>query len=109
MKGKLIVFAVLVVLGVAAVFVLLAISANHPPIADSAEVTTQEDAPISIVLAGSDEDGDELTFSVETGPSHGQLSGTAPELIYNPGANFNGSEEGEKLGIIQGTHFLAGC
>jgi sugar phosphate isomerase/epimerase len=24
-------------------------------------------------------------------------------------ANFNGSEEGEKLGIIQGTHFLAGC
>ena len=24
-------------------------------------------------------------------------------------ANFNGSEQGEKLGIIQGTHFLAGC
>jgi sugar phosphate isomerase/epimerase len=24
-------------------------------------------------------------------------------------ANFNGSEEGEKLGIIQGTRFLAGC
>jgi sugar phosphate isomerase/epimerase len=24
-------------------------------------------------------------------------------------ANFNGSEDGEKLGILQGTHFLSGC
>ncbi|MHC4430577.1 MAG: cadherin-like domain-containing protein [Planctomycetota bacterium] len=92
MKGKLIVFAVLAVLGVTTVFVMLAVSANHPPIAESGEVTTQEDAPVSVVLVGSDEDGDELIFSVETGPSHGQLSGTVPELIYSPGTNFNGSD-----------------
>ncbi|KPK36070.1 MAG: hypothetical protein AMJ65_16745 [Phycisphaerae bacterium SG8_4] len=92
MKGKLIVFAVLAVLAVIAVLVLLAISANHPPTAESGEVTTQEDTPTSIVIAGSDEDADQLTFSVITGPSHGRLSGTAPELTYSPHANFNGSD-----------------
>jgi len=92
MKGKLIVFAVLAVLAVTAVFVLLAISANDPPIAESGDVTTQEDTPTSIVIAGSDEDADQLTFSVITGPSHGRLSGTAPELTYSPEANFNGSD-----------------
>jgi len=92
MKGKLIVFAVLAVLAVTAVVVLLVVSANNPPIAESGDVTTQEDTPTSIVIAGSDENADQLTFSVITGPSHGQLSGTAPELTYSPEANFNGSD-----------------
>ena len=92
MRSKLIVFAVLAVLAVAAIVALLAISANDPPIAESGEVTTQEDTPTSIVIAGSDKDADQLTFSVITGPSHGRLSGTAPELTYSPAANFNGSD-----------------
>ena len=92
MKGKLIVFAVLAVLAVTAVVVLLVISANDPPIAESGDVTTQEDTPTSIVIAGRDENADQLTFSVITGPSHGRLSGTAPELTYSPDANFNGSD-----------------
>jgi len=92
MKGKLIVFALLAVLAVTAVFVLLAISANDPPVAESGGVTTQEDTPTSIVITGSDENADQLTFSVITGPSHGRLSGTAPELTYSPDTNFNGSD-----------------
>ena len=55
-------------------------------------VTTQEDTPVSIILAGSDPDGDPLTYKVVTEPSHGKLSGTAPKLKYTPNANFNGSD-----------------
>jgi len=55
-------------------------------------VTTQEDTPVSITLAGSDPDGDPLTYKVVTEPSHGKLSGTAPKLKYTPNANFNGSD-----------------
>ncbi len=91
MKGKLIVFAALVALAVAAIVALLVISANDPPIAESCDVATQEDTPTSIVIAGSDEDADQLTFSVTTGPSHGRLSGTVPALTYSPDTNFNGS------------------
>lgn len=65
---------------------------NDPPMAYDDSVTTQEDKPVSITLAGGDADGDLLTHSVVKGPSHGSLKGTAPRLIYSPKANFNGSD-----------------
>jgi len=40
-------------------------------------------------MAGTDPDGDPLTFSVVKGPSHGQLKGEAPNLIYTPDLNFS--------------------
>ena len=42
--------------------------------------------------SATDADGDTLTYSVSTGPSHGTLSGTAPYLTYTPAANYNGSD-----------------
>ncbi len=60
--------------------------------ANNDSVTIQEDTLAPITLAGSDLDGDPLTFSVVTGPCHGCLSGTAPNLLYTPNANFNGSD-----------------
>jgi hypothetical protein len=66
---------------------------NQSPTADPQSVTTLEDTGLNIVLTGSDPDeGDELTFSVATGPSHGTLSGTAPSLTYQPAANYNGAD-----------------
>ena len=47
---------------------------------------------MGIVLSGSDPDEDVLTYSVLTQPSNGTLSGTAPNLIYTPSENFNGSD-----------------
>jgi hypothetical protein len=35
-------------------------------------------------------DGDQLTYSVITGPANGQLTGTAPDLDYAPNPDFNG-------------------
>lgn len=66
--------------------------ANQPPTANAQAVTTNEDTPVSITLTGSDPDGDDLTFTVVTQPSHGSLSGMPPKLIYSPAANFNGND-----------------
>jgi len=65
---------------------------NHQPTATAQTVTTDEDAPLAIVLTGSDPDGDELTYAVTTQPLHGVLSGTAPNLTYTPDANYNGTD-----------------
>jgi VCBS repeat-containing protein len=66
---------------------------NSPPTADPQSVSTPEDTAVNVVLTGSDPDaGDTLTFTVETQPSHGQLSGVVPDLTYTPDANFNGPD-----------------
>ena len=62
------------------------------PVANSQSVTTAEDAPIAIILTGLDPDGDPLTYSVVSAPSHGALSGAVPNLTYTPVANYNGPD-----------------
>ncbi len=76
----------------AAATVSINVTANHPPMADLQTVTTAEDAPAVVNLAGSDPDGDTLMYAVVTNPSHGSLSGTAPNLTYTPNKNYNGRD-----------------
>lgn len=63
---------------------------NQAPTADAQSVTTDEDTAASITLAGSDPDGDALTFAVATQPVNGMLMGAAPDLSYTPDADFSG-------------------
>jgi hypothetical protein len=65
---------------------------KNPPIAEDDSVTTEEDTPVSITLAGSDPDEDALTYTVVTGPSYGSLSGTAQNVKYTPKPDFYGSD-----------------
>lgn len=65
---------------------------NDPPVADDEEVTTDEDTPVGILLTASDVDGDDLTFTVSGNPSHGTLTGTAPNLVYTPALNHVGDD-----------------
>ena len=65
---------------------------NDAPVAESQGVTTQEGTAIEILLVGSDVDGDSLTYSVFNPPSHGTLTGTAPNLLYTPHTGFVGSD-----------------
>jgi len=65
---------------------------NNPPVAKDDSVTTEEDTPVSITLDGSDPDEDALSYTVVESPSHGNLSGTAPDVKYTPNPNFNGSD-----------------
>src|SRR5208282_3267081 len=46
----------------------------------------------NIVLAGTDVDGDTLTYKIATSPAHGTLHGTPPRLIYSPSADYNGPD-----------------
>lgn len=65
---------------------------EDPPIANSQEVTTNEDVPVAITLTGSDGDEDPLTFITTSNPVNGVLSGTRPNLVYTPNLNFYGSD-----------------
>jgi len=87
-----IILAVLAVIGVTAIVIFLPQTTNTPPIAEAGSVTIQENTPKSITIAGSDENGDQLTYTVVAGPEHGKLSGTEPNLTYNPEMNFHGSD-----------------
>ena len=55
-------------------------------------MTTAEDTSVALTLLGSDADGDALTFTLDTGPTHGIVSGTPPAVIYTPDADFSGSD-----------------
>ena len=65
---------------------------NNSPVADDQTVATAEDTAKSITLTASDANGDTLTYSIVTPPSHGSLTGTASNVTYTPAANYNGSD-----------------
>jgi hypothetical protein len=65
---------------------------NKAPVVMDRSLEVNEEGSVSITLTGSDEDGDDLTFTVVSQPKNGALSGTAPNLTYNPKANYSGSD-----------------
>lgn len=65
---------------------------NDAPTADDKNVETDEDTAVGVTLTGSDPDNDPLTFTVQTGPANGSLSGTAPNLTYTPDPEFSGPD-----------------
>ena len=67
-------------------------SVNDEPTANTQSVTTAEDNATSVTLSGSDIDGTIVSYAVATSPSSGVLSGSAPNLIYTPNADFNGND-----------------
>ncbi len=72
-------------------------SVNDAPVADGGVRTSgiPEDGSFSHSVAGFtvDPDGDSLTFSLVSGPSHGSISfHTDGTFTYIPDANFNGSD-----------------
>ncbi len=66
---------------------------NDAPVADSQNVATQEDTPMSIVLNGSDIENTNLAYHILQNPLHGSLdTSNLPSIIYKPDANYNGSD-----------------
>jgi Bacterial Ig domain/Dockerin type I domain len=64
------------------------------PTADPQSVNVSFNTAKFIRLTGSDPDAPRLplTFTVTTSPSHGTLSGTAPNLIYTPISGYHGAD-----------------
>ena len=62
---------------------------NDAPVANAVSGETDEDQSVSITLSGSDIDGDDLTFSLDTDASNGSVSIDGNIATYTPLANFN--------------------
>jgi VCBS repeat-containing protein len=65
---------------------------NDPPVATLQNLTTPEDQALGLTLTGTDVEGSPLTFVVTTSPLNGTLTGTAPNLVYTPALNYNGTD-----------------
>lgn len=65
---------------------------NDQPVALDQSVTTDINTSVSITLVATDPDGNSLTFSIVSPPSHGVVFGTGPNLVYTPAANYEGSD-----------------
>ncbi|WP_324725975.1 Ig-like domain-containing protein [Actomonas aquatica] len=65
---------------------------NDVPVAASQRVELAEDDSAAIPLVGTDIDGDALAYVIVDAPTHGTLSGTAPDLTYTPAANYHGGD-----------------
>ncbi len=82
----------------------LTIVVNSPPVANPQSVTTGEDTAKTISLSASDADGDPVTFTIDTGPTHGALGPIGPvtctpatntctaDVVYTPTPDFNGPD-----------------
>ena len=65
---------------------------NSTPVATGGSVATETGVAVSLVLSGADADGDTLSFSVESTPLNGTLTGVAPDLTYTPNPGFTGTD-----------------
>jgi len=65
---------------------------NDAPVAVAHSAATFIQTPVQLLLAGTDVDGNRLTYSVVAQPARGTLSGTAPNLTYTPSAGFGGTD-----------------
>ncbi|MBM4776826.1 MAG: hypothetical protein GQE15_03910, partial [Archangiaceae bacterium] len=65
---------------------------GHPPIAAPQVVSTPQNAPVTILLSGSDADGDPLDWELLTLPANGLLMGMPPALTFVPSSSFVGSD-----------------
>ena len=67
---------------------------NAPPSAEDQAFSTDEDADYSGTAAGSDADGDALTYGIITEPEHGEifLNAETGAFTYSPDDNYNGGD-----------------
>ncbi|MFW1999829.1 tandem-95 repeat protein, partial [Acinetobacter ursingii] len=70
---------------------------NDAPTATASSISTDEDKPVTGNVIGLDVDGDSLSYTVSTNPSHGTVSidPATGGYTYTPNANYNGSDSFE--------------
>ena len=67
-------------------------SGSSPPVVNNQNLNTTKNVAKSITLTGTDPESDVLAYTIVTPPTNGTLSGTAPNLNYDPDTNFVGSD-----------------
>jgi predicted extracellular nuclease len=73
--------------------VVVGLNLNSAPVANDLSLSTNEEVPVGSLLAGSDADGDPLTFTLGSGPAHGTLVLNADNTFtYTPALNYFGPD-----------------
>ena len=67
-------------------------STNKKPVATGRSATVNQNSSVTIVVAGTDPDGDSLSFSVVKQPANGSIVGTSPNFVYVPKSGFKGKD-----------------
>lgn len=70
---------------------------DDKPVAYAQEVTIYQDTDNTITLGGADPEGGAITYTIVSGPSHGQVvsgsfSATAGTFTYRPNADYQGTD-----------------
>ena len=76
--------------------VAINVARNHrPPFAEDGAATTEEETPVAIQLEGYDLDRnlDTLSYAISFPPQYGKLSGTPPNVTYQPNQDFAGTDQ----------------
>jgi hypothetical protein len=63
---------------------------NQAPVADNQNITMDKNTQKTIILTGTDANADALTFTLLSYPSHGILTGLAPNITYKPTTDYYG-------------------
>ena len=67
-------------------------SVNDRPVTTNQLLYGTEDVPQDIALPASDADDTVLIYTISQPPTHGTISGTMPNIVYTPNANYYGPE-----------------
>jgi hypothetical protein len=65
---------------------------NDAPVAEDQSVTTNEDTAKEVTLGAPDVEGDNLSYTIVSGPAHGTLTGSGANQTYTPNNNYNGTD-----------------
>lgn len=68
------------------------VDVNDAPTAENQSVSTDRNQVLALTLTGADIENNPLTFQVLQAPSHGTLSGGAPNLTYTPALHYVGAD-----------------
>ncbi len=69
---------------------IIVLPTNTAPIGDSLVLTATQESALAVNLSAVDADGDELTYTVVSSPTHGTLIGTGTDWVYTSERNFSG-------------------
>jgi hypothetical protein len=65
---------------------------NTAPVAEALFLTTTQERAVTVDLADADAEGDAITFTLATSPTHGLLEGDGAAWTYTPEAGFVGTD-----------------
>ncbi len=65
---------------------------GSPPVANDVTVTTTANEPVRLPLSGVDPDGEGVSLSISTAPSHGTVTSPFSDFTYSPDADFVGTD-----------------